>query len=336
MASPTLARLNKQVWRLVSASLFLVFFAGCSPSPEIPTALPTVQILQASATATSTSAEITPSPIRTDIETYTVVQSDTISSIAETFKLKPETVLWANYDQLLDDPDFLLPGMQLTILPIDGTYHQIGGTDTVQSIAAFFAADAQAIIDWPGNEIDPSNPVIFVGQWVLVPGGQRALRRRFAPNLYRYSMAVDPTEYGVGACPENVSDDTSGDGVFAWPVDNPEVDGDGFWSAHPGLDLAVEIGGEVRAADAGVVTFSGWSNLGYGYMIMLDHGNGNFSLYAGLNSVIAICGSAVGQGDVIGTGGMSGHPAEPFVHFEIRRGEEFLNPLDIIPRPNNQ
>jgi murein DD-endopeptidase MepM/ murein hydrolase activator NlpD len=145
-------------------------------------------------------------------------------------------------------------------------------------------------------------------------------------------MAVDPIEFGVGACPENVNIDITGDGQYSWPVDDPVIRGDGFWSAHPGLDLAIENGGEVHAAGDGVVVFSGWSNFGYGYTIMLDHGNGDFSLYAGLAQVIATCGTVVAQGETIATGGMSGHPAEPFVHFELRRGEEFLDPLEEIPQ----
>lgn len=320
-----------QAWLYVSASL-LFTLVGCSPSPQTTsTALPSAQVIQASATLSTEFSQTTLSTSRTEIEPYTVVEGDTIGRIASTFNLKPETVLWANYDLLLDDPDYLLTGMQLIILPVDGVYHQAGTGDSVQSLAAFFAADAQDIIDWPGNEIDPSSPAIFIGQWVLVPGGQRILRRRFMPNLPSYAMAVDPFEYGVGACPENVNVDVNGNGEYEWPVDDPIVRGDGFWSAHPGLDLEIETGGDVRAADSGVVVFSGWSNLGYGYTIMIDHGNDDFTLYGGLGGIAANCGAVVEQGDLIATGGMTGHPAEPFVHFELRRGEDFLNPLTMLP-----
>lgn len=321
--------IQRQVWPTVFASLLFVLSA-CSPSQLEPTQLPTAQVqLSTSVAPTSTDAS-SPSQVRTEIETYTVVEGDSISSIASAFGLQPETVLWANYDLLLDDPDYLLPGMELAILPVDGIYHQAGSGDSVQSLAAFFAADAQAIIDWPGNQIDANKPQIFFGQWILIPGGTRARRRRFLLNLPRYAMAVDPIEYGFGACPENSNSEVSGDGQYSWPIDDPAVRGDGFWSAHPAVDLAVDLDGEIRAADAGVVVFSGWSNFGYGNTIMLDHGNGDFSLYAGLSILLATCGTEVTQGEVIGTGGMSGHPAEPFVHFELRRGEEFLNPLDYI------
>jgi len=325
--------MKKQVWRSAFASLPFIL-AACSPSQSAPTQLPTAQIQLSTSIALTSTEESSPAQARTEIETYTVAEGDSVSSIAAAFGLQPETVLWANYDFLLDDPDYLLPGMQLSILPVDGIYHQAGGGDSVQSLAAFFGADAQAIVDWSGNQIDSADPQVFVGQWVLIPGGTRGLRRRFLSNLPRGAMAVDPIEYGVGACPENVNVDIAGEGQYSWPVDDPTIRGDGYWSAHPGLDLSIAVDGEVHAADVGVVVFSGWSNFGYGSTIMLDHGNGEFSLYAGLSTVIANCGSSVDEGDVIATGGMSGHPSEPFVHFEIRRGEEFLDPSQVIQSEN--
>lgn len=266
-----------------------------------------------------------------EILIYTVEMGDTLTSIAAQFGLQPSTVLWANYDQLFDVADFLMPGMQLTILPIDGVYHQVGGGDNVGNIAAFFAANAQSIIDWEGNAIDPNNPVIFAGQWLLVPGGQRAQRNRMMPNLPAYAMAVSPLEYGSGACPQNSQRTASASGGFAWPVSSHEVVGDDYLDVHPGLDIAVSIAEPVLAADEGIVVYSGWSNFGYGQIVMLDHGNGDFTLYAGLGSATAVCGALVAQGQQVGLGGMTGHPAGPFLHFEIRRGGENIDPLSVLP-----
>lgn len=322
---------SQQAGRLLSGLLF-AFLAACAPTPALePTGLPTARVLQPIATSLA-SATTEPSPLPLpDLQTYLVQPGDTLSAIAASFNLLPETVLWANYEQLFDNPDFLYPGMELLILPVDGVYHQVGGTDTVDGIAAFFGADSQDLIDWPANEIDPSNPVIFAGQWVLVPGGQRFLRRPFMPNLPAYAMAVSPQEFGSGACPENASQQPAGDGTFAWPVRSHDVIAEAYWRAHPGVDLAVDIGEDVLATDSGVVTFSGWSNLGYGYLVVLDHGNGDFSLYAGLGAVTATCGTLLAAGQPLGLGGVIGHPAGPFVHFEIRRGEDFLDPLEVLP-----
>jgi LysM repeat protein len=329
--------MNGQARRVLSAGLLLFTVAGCGRAAAAPTAtaLPT---LGAEASATATAAQNIPvAPARGDVETYEVQDGDMVSSIAAQFSLQPETVLWANYGLLLDDPDFLFPGMELLILPVDGVYHQVGGTDTLISIANFFGADVQAIKSWPGNAIDPNSDLIFPGQWLVVPGGRRALRRRMMPNLPRFAMAVDFEEYGSGACPQNVTSGADGDGIYAWPVSDHRLVGDGYWSAHMAADLAATIGEEVHASDDGVVVFSGWSNLGnlgYGNMVMLDHGNGDFSLYAGLAETTALCGHSVSEGDVIGVAGITGHPVGPYLHFEIRRGDDFLDPIQVLP-PNN-
>ena len=323
---------SKQVWRFVFAGLLFAYLIACAPSPiSAPSALPTAQVLQPTSDAPAP-ATVAPSPLPLpDLQTYLVQLGDTLSSIAASYGLQPETVLWANYDQLFDNPDFLFPGMELLILPVDGVYHQVGGTDTMESIAAFFGAQAQDLIDWPGNEINGANPVIFAGQWLLVPGGRRLSRQRLMPNLPAYAMAVSPQEFGSGACPQDASQQTAGDGFYVWPVASRDVVAEGYWGGHLGVDLAVDIGEDVLAAEGGVVTFSGWSNLGYGYLVMLDHGNGDFTLYAGLGSVSATCGTLLAEGQPLGLGGLIGHPAGPFVHFEIRRGEDFLNPLDLLP-----
>ena len=323
---------NLQARRILSASLLLFLLIGCQSAQATPTLRPSetpAPQLISSPTKTPTASALQ----RADIETYTVQPGDTIESVASSFNLKPETVLWANYSVLFDSPDFLFTGMQLTILPVDGVYHQVGGTDTLTSIANFFAADPQAVINWPANHIDANNPIVLTGQWLMVPGGRRALRRRLMPNLPRFAMAVSFEEFGSGACPQNSSLKTEGDGSYAWPVAEHALAGDGFWSAHQAADLAAEVGEEVHAADDGVVVFSGWSNFGYGNMVMLDHGNGNFSLYSGLAEASALCGHSVVAGEVIGIAGSTGHPAGTYVHFEIRRGDENVDPL--IALPNN-
>jgi LysM repeat protein len=66
---------------------------------------------------------------RIEIVKYQVQQGDTLFGIAERFGLKPETVLWGNFDLLQDNPHSLRPGQDLNILPVDGTYYEWNGSD---------------------------------------------------------------------------------------------------------------------------------------------------------------------------------------------------------------
>jgi len=71
---------------------------------------------------------------RYDVEEYRVVHGDSVFAIAESFKLKPETILWANYDTLQDSPDSLRPGQVLKIPPTDGIYYQWKKTTRLRTL----------------------------------------------------------------------------------------------------------------------------------------------------------------------------------------------------------
>ena len=137
-----------------------------------------------------------------EIRTYTVEGGDTISGIAYKFGLSPETIVWANKD-LEDNPDWLSIGQTLTILPVNGVYHQVGGSDTIEGIAGTYKTEAQAIIDHPANALDPETPLIQPGQWLVVPGGSKP----FVPRtVTAYSFTGDVP-----------SDAIVGTGFFSWP-----------------------------------------------------------------------------------------------------------------------
>ena len=58
------------------------------------------------------------------VDKYTVARGDSVFAIAEKYKITPETLLWANYDSLQDNPHNLKPGINLNVPPTDGIYYQ--------------------------------------------------------------------------------------------------------------------------------------------------------------------------------------------------------------------
>ncbi|MCK5430763.1 MAG: M23 family metallopeptidase, partial [Anaerolineales bacterium] len=98
-------------------------------------------------------------------------------------------------------------------------------------------------------------------------------------------------------------------------------------------DIAAGDGAQIYAADSGVVVFSGWATGGYGYMIMIDHGNGYQTLYAHLSSVNVSCGQSVGRGQTIGYSGNTGNSTGAHLHFEVRFQGGFVNPWYVLPAP---
>lgn len=274
-------------------------------------------------------------PQRPRVETvrYQVQQGDTLFGIADRFDLKPETLLWGNFDVLQDNPHSLRPGQELNILPVDGTYYEWNESDGLNAVAAFFGVSAQEIIDWPGNglpqDLDLVNPQIEPGAGLVIPGGRREFVTWSAPRITRANPAVARLA-GPGAC-GSVSDGPIGEGFFIWPTTATYLSGTPFTSYHPGIDIAGSTGNAIYASASGVVVYAGWSDYGYGLMVVIDHGDGWQTLYAHMNNVDVVCGQAVFQGNVIGGVGSTGNSTGSHLHFEMQHdvyGK--VNPFNFV------
>ena len=100
---------------------------------------------------------------------------------------------------------------------------------------------------------------------------------------------------------------------------------------HTGMDLAVPTGTPIRAALPGTVTVSTYNRGGYGYYIMIDHGNGLSTLYGHCSQLLASVGRTVEAGDVIALSGSTGRSTGPHLHFEVRVNGERTNPRSYLP-----
>jgi murein DD-endopeptidase MepM/ murein hydrolase activator NlpD len=79
--------------------------------------------------------------------------------------------------------------------------------------------------------------------------------------------------YGPGSCGV-IYEGAIGTGSFVWPTTEHFLSGYTFSAIHPAIDIGGQISNAVYAADSGVVVYAGWSNYGYGNLIVIDHGNG--------------------------------------------------------------
>jgi murein DD-endopeptidase MepM/ murein hydrolase activator NlpD len=263
---------------------------------------------------------------RYELTEYRVSRGDSIFAIAESFKLKPETVLWANYDVLQDDPHSLKPGQVLKIPPTDGIYYQWKEQDTLEGIAKEFKAGIDDILNYPGNDIDLADPKISSGSWVMIPGGEREFVQWLVPTVASGSSGTSSTSQSVCA------GGAVGSGGFVWPADSRFLSGNDYWSGHLGIDIAAGEGAGVYAADSGVVTMAqGGYNYGYGNVIQIDHRNGYSTVYAHLSVIgVGLC-SNVRAGQWIGAAGNTGNSQGAHLHFEVRLNGGFINPWFVLP-----
>ncbi len=252
-----------------------------------------------------------PTRLRREIEIYIVQLGDTVQGIAASFGLQPETIMWSN-PAVEDTPDLLKIGQEIVILPIDGVYHEVQQGDTLSSIAQKYKVDVTAITDVPWNNLTPPDYAITPGMKLIVAGGTKPL---IVKTVVSYSGSIPSGAVGTGQ--------------FLWPVLG-RITQD-YWSGHRAIDIAVPPDTPVRAADAGYVSFVGWTDVGYGNLVRIDHGNGFETWYAHNNSFAVTLGERVERGQVIAYSGSTGHSTGPHVHFEIRYLGALMNPRSYLP-----
>ena len=134
------------------------------------------------------------------------------------------------------------------------------------------------------------------------------------------------------------SSGSGGTGRFIWPC-RGEITSYFGWRTHPifgttkyhsGMDIAVDYGTPILAADSGTVIYSGWLG-GYGYAVMIDHGSGLVTLYAHNQSLNVYEGQYVTKGTCIAYAGSTGYSTGPHCHFEVRLHGEVTEPLNYLP-----
>ena len=127
------------------------------------------------------------------------------------------------------------------------------------------------------------------------------------------------------------SDTTPSASGLIWPVNGPVTSPFGYrWGRlHAGIDIGVPYGTPIQAAAAGRVVIAGWVG-GYGNYTCIDHGGGLATCYAHQSSFAVGVGASVGQGQVIGYVGSTGHSFGPHLHFEVRINGSPVDPLGYL------
>jgi peptidoglycan hydrolase-like protein with peptidoglycan-binding domain len=119
---------------------------------------------------------------------------------------------------------------------------------------------------------------------------------------------------------------------LAWPLQAQTGDGFGPRGAgfHAGLDLPADTGRGVAAAGPGRVSWAGWRDGGWGYLVVIAHRGGVRSMYAHLSRVDVRVGERVSAGFQIGLIGSTGHSTGPHLHFELRLRGAAIDPLTAL------
>jgi murein DD-endopeptidase MepM/ murein hydrolase activator NlpD len=202
-------------------------------------------------------------------------------------------------------------------------------TAQVRAVRDELVANQQALVSARSNKrVNLSNVKASEREEVSEAG---ALERVSASLGSQIQAAQASASSSYGGTSSSSSSSTPSASGFIWPVSGPVVSGFGMrWGRmHTGVDIAVGYGTPIHAAASGRVIYAGWMD-GYGNLVFVDHGGGISTGYAHQSRIAVANGQTVGQGDVIGYVGCTGHCFGPHLHFEVRVNGSPVDPLGYL------
>jgi murein DD-endopeptidase MepM/ murein hydrolase activator NlpD len=239
---------------------------------------------------------------RAEIVTYRIKSGDTLWDIAAAYDIDVDTIRWSNPD-VARNPDSVALGAELVILPVKGAYVTVQAGDTVTRLAERWGVAPGDIANYPANNLRAGEEPRS-GTKLVIPHGR--LEANLAP----------PGSPSAGF-------------AYAWPIRGTVTQG--FGSGHPAVDFGAPYGAKVYAARAGQVVLRQWSPEGYGFLVIVDQGDGSRAHYSHLKGAWANVGDWLPCGGLVGEVGSTGNSTGPHVHFEIRIGGVPQNPLGLLP-----
>jgi len=149
----------------------------------------------------------------------------------------------------------------------------------------------------------------------------------------RLAQATTKVEEPAAETPAKAAEATGALPTFRWPVRGKVITSYGAKTngkANDGINLAVPEGTPVKAAEDGVVAYSGNELKGYGNLVLVRHTNGYVTAYAHASELMVKRGDTIKRGQIIAKSGQSGEVGSPQLHFEIRKGSSPVDPLQFL------
>ncbi|MEM8781158.1 MAG: M23 family metallopeptidase, partial [Cyanobacteria bacterium P01_G01_bin.49] len=233
-----------------------------------------------------------PAPVLSRLQRHRVAPSETLATIAQTYNLVPETLIQLNANL---QGGQVTVGQEILIPPFNGIRVTVPQGATWNDLATAYGIGADVLFEINGCVKTP--------EVVFIPGVNWEAGATNSPNDYTglkgYPLP-DVAQVGLS---------------YGWHTE-PNT-GENFF--HGGVDLLADPETPVLAADAGKVIFAAQEG-NYGFLVIVDHGNGRQTRYAHLSRFGVKMGESVQTGDVLGYVGTSGKPdiVNSHLHFEVR------------------
>lgn len=270
-----------------------------------------------------------------EIVNYVVKPGDTLESIADSNGISVNSISESNN---IKAGAILKEGQQLKFPSIDGVIHRVKSGETLWDISRVYSIEISVL--QKVNFIDSSDK-LQISQEIIIPGTSKVkeviVEKPAVKKTETVAKKANTAVKSASAAKSQIKvasrgGKTTGLPGIIWPLKGTITSGFGTRGNeyHTGLDIAAPTGTPIKAALDGKVTFSGWKG-NYGYLIILDHGDGVQTYYAHNSINLLKEGQAVDKGEVIAKVGSTGRSTGPHVHFEVRRNKEPYNPLLFLP-----
>jgi len=289
-----------------------------------------------SSTAAAASADpdptTTPGAAKAAFTTYTIQPGDTVSSIAESFGIDSNYIMWNN-PLVREDPDYLLIGANVLIPSVNGLVYTVTLGDTLSDIAAYYQTDIQSITAFSPNGLSSADDVIE-GMVLVLPGAVPPPPAPPPPSPEPEPVVVPDPEPAYEPPPSYDPPPAAAPAYtstgFIWPFYG--AISTYFSSYHRGIDIDGfgNYGATISAAADGVVVLAAYQDWGYGYHVIIQHSDGSRTLYAHMSDIWVSQGEYVGQGQGVGALGSTGYSTGAHLHFEIHIGGP-VDPLAYLP-----
>ena len=154
-----------------------------------------------------------------------------------------------------------------------------------------------------------------------------------SPQKARLAQAGPNAEEPAVESPVKAAEATGALPTFRWPARGKVITAYGAKAngkSNDGINLAVPEGTPIKAADDGTVTYAGNELKSYGNLVLIKHANGYVTAYAHASELLVKRGDTIKRGQVIAKSGQSGEVQSPQLHFEIRKGQSPVDPLQFL------
>ena len=267
----------------------------------------------------------------------TVYKGDTVYSLSRKHNVPTRALIETNN---LKAPFLLSPGQRLKLPP--ASIHVVQKGDTIYSISRRYNVD-MSLLARQNQLKTPYN--IYEGQFLKLPGSIVEYKETQVASLKAPVKDSNRTDKKTTArqAKQNSKKNsvrlpappTRSNAKFAWPVEGKVVTKFGAAGAgrhNDGINIKVNEGVSVRAAENGVVAYAGNELKGFGNLLLIKHADGWITAYAHNSQILAKRGETVMRGQPVAKAGRTGNAKEPQLHFEIRKGTKAVDPLAYMEK----